>query len=117
MFYNISNHPSARWSNSQKTATASDVIVDVPFPNIPPKSTLKEVENMVAQVSVQIAPESGVLVAGEPTFCAALVKELQLKNCKCWVACSERNTITNNDDGTKTVCFQFVQFREWPKLG
>ena len=112
MFYNISNHPSARWSNEQKKA-AGGQIQDIAFPNVPPNASLEEVEQMANQFATQVPTSAKVMIAGEPTFSAALVKALQEKGCLCLVACSERNVV-ENEDKSKTVKFHFIQFRQWP---
>ena len=111
-FYNISNHTSSRWSSDQLKA-AGGQITDLPFPNIPPHASLEEVESMAMEFATQVPTKTKAMIAGEPTFSAALVKALQEKGCLCLVACSERNVV-ENEDGSKTVKFHFIQFREWP---
>lgn len=112
-FYNISNHASTRWSTDQREATKTQTIIDLPFPNIPPHASLEEVESMAMEFATQVPTSAKAMIAGEPTFSAALVKALQEKGCLCLVACSERNVV-ENEDGSKTVKFHFIQFREWP---
>ena len=122
MFVNISNHPSERWANKQREAAIEigDKIADVAFPNVDPHASSVEVERLVADLVEQVKAlvrQTGhidaVLIQGEMTLVFRTVNALWgvfgegLFIC---AACSERNVV-ENEDGTKTVRFNFVQFR------
>ena len=124
MFINISNHPSSRWSDDQLGAAhrldgegEEFVITDIPFPSIPADAGGDEIEqiayNVFHAVIDMTAPTGAVvMVQGEFTFTLALVRLLQGAGYTCVAACSERQAV-ENADGTKTVAFNFVRFREY----
>lgn len=135
MFINLSNHPSDKWSDEQRQAALAlsqslvmpnalenkqATILDLAFPNIPPAATTQDlielVEKYAANINKQAIPtQSAVHVMGEMTFCFALVQCLQKQGFLCVASTSERNTI-ENPDGSKTIVFNFVQFRPYPRL-
>lgn len=120
MFINISNHPSSDWGIEQiSKAKEYGEIVDLPFPEIDPTwnqfkifelcneyfSTLKE---------IQTAYNSNVVVhlMGEYCFCYNLVNLLKEEGVEVVVSTSERKSKIN-EDGSKTIQFDFVQFRKY----
>ncbi len=133
MFLNISNHPSDKWSDKQREAALAishelnkrdeDAeegeqigIEDIPFPNIPPNATTEEVEDMAHDFARKLHNEwvyqlTAVHIMGELTFSFALVNKIR-DSFACYAATSERNSVMNAD-GTKTVHFDFVQFRRY----
>lgn len=118
MFLNISNHVSSKWS-SEQLAAAKELggeVRDIPFPAVPPTATTAEVHQMADELiyyeMAGMAIPPVVMVQGEMTLTHYLVSELKARDWCVVAACSERNTI-ENPDGTKTVRFQFVQFREY----
>jgi hypothetical protein len=135
MLLNLSNHPSANWSEEQ-LQTAIELfgrVEDLPFPHIDPKAGKDEIKKLASHYFNQIkelseteklqraqtddgvfSGESKVTVhlMGELTFCFALLKMLQSANIKCVASTTERQVIQEKD-GRKTVQFQFVQFREY----
>ncbi|MBL7785187.1 MAG: hypothetical protein JNM36_04730 [Chitinophagales bacterium] len=135
MFINLSNHPSDKWSDEQREAAMAlsqslvmpnapkntkAFIVDMAFPNIPPTATTQDVidlaEKFYNNINKQgIAKQSAVHIMGEMTFCFTLVGLLQQQGFLCVASTSERNTIENLD-GSKTIVFNFVQFRPYPRL-
>ena len=130
MFINFSNHPSDKWTDKQREA-ALDIsrelndgldeegifIDDMPFPNISPTATSEEIYHLADDFSRKIdndavAELTAVHIMGEMTFVFSLVEMLQKRGFLCVASTSERKTI-DNEDGTKTVLFDFVQFREY----
>ena len=113
---NHTNHPSSKWSEAQKAGF--EKIIDVPFPNIDPNWTMKEVENLVSitlNVFKQLQDEYGVVgicIQGEFSYCYDLFKEL-LDNyyyfTEILIPTTERRVIEDGD--TKTVTFEFVKWR------
>ena len=94
-------------------------IIDIPFPNIPPQYSLEEVIGIAAETLRQITEMTEynvnetvyIHIMGEACFAQAFVSMLPLN----WIplhSTTERNTVENND-GTKTVRFSFVQFRKY----
>ena len=123
MFINISNHPSARWSEQQLAAAKNlgGEIADFALPNIPPTASTEEVSRMAKSIaadaigSVSVGETATAMVAGPFGFCRQAVAELEAHGITCVEACSERRTREETlPDGTtrKVVAFQFVQFRE-----
>jgi len=113
-FYNISNHPSSRWSTEQKEAALKigSEIVDIAFPQIRAEASMDDVHALVNGIYQQIPEGSAVMVQGEFSFVLSFValNQSQLKPHVIYVGCSERNTV-ENEDGSKTSVFEFVQFR------
>lgn len=116
MFYNISNHPNAKWSPEQRAAAEAigEEIRDIQFPNVPPTATTAE----VAEMADRIAPitEAGVaMVQGESSLAYAITRRLRDRGVRVVVACTERvSSEAQKPDGTieKTSVFQFVCFRD-----
>ena len=123
MFFNISNHPSARWSDSHRAAAEKlgGEIFDIQFPAVSPLAEgleILELANDVANYVTSLASsESGsftvAMVQGEFTLTMALVCLLQERGIRCVAACSTRRVVENGD-GSKTVHYNFVQFRDYP---
>jgi hypothetical protein len=122
LFVNLTNHPLNVWSDEQKNAVEG-TIVDVPFPKIDPKATIEEIQelaykhfneinNIADNLSIDDVKDITVMVQGEFTFVHNFVNICKDGYIKCVAATSERNTI-DNPDGSKTVSFNFVQFREY----
>lgn len=140
-FYNISNHSSQKWGENQIKAAQSlsatkgkqhradfdpdegqqywyevipGTIIDVPFPNVPPKASGKELlalaeKTLPLQVYLQ---DSAAMVQGEFALSKIIIDYLQGCGCRVYAACTERNTV-ELPDGRKEVQFSFVQFREY----
>lgn len=126
MFFNISNHPSGKWSEKQKAA-ATEIggeITDVVFPIIPPEASSEEVwtiaESIVSEVLdiiSDLANETNVAhVMGEMVCTFDIVSQLQAVGIKCVASTSVREVrIEKDDDGkeVKVAKFNFVRFREY----
>ena len=125
MFINISNHPSNRWDKKQLEAamelTSDNQIEDIQFPAVPATATTTDVISMADSLYSDIMskrPEA-VMVAGEFTLAYTIIKLLMQHGVRVVAACSDRCTHeVVNEDGTttKTTVFEFIQFREFPKL-
>ena len=125
MFINVSNHVSSKWSKKQLEAamelTSDNQIEDIQFPAVPATATTTDVISMADSLYSDIMskrPEA-VMVAGEFTLAYTIIKLLMQHGVKVVAACSDRRTHeVVNEDGTttKTVNFEFIQFREFPKL-
>jgi CRISPR-associated Csx2 family protein len=118
---NLSNHPSSTWSNLQMQAAAEQFgkVVDVPFPDIDPEWEVEQIEQLaqaylerIEKIAVEHQAKPSVHLMGEYTFCFALVRKLQTIGINCVVSTSQRQA-TMNPDGTKTIMFNFVQFRPY----
>lgn len=118
MLINLTNHPSARWSEEQKAAAGVyGEIVDMPFPQIDEAGD----ENYIATLADEylqkillIAERENVIVhlMGELTFCFALLCRLK-KHCITCVASTTKRIVCEEEPGKKIVTFQFVKFREY----
>lgn len=115
MLLNLSNHPSTKWTLQQLTKAEETykTVTDVPFPNVPPEATKKEVRQLAKQLFKQIKQQQPLAVhlMGEMTFTYALVKMLKKAGITC--IASTTNRIVEEKDGKKIVQFQFVQFRRY----
>jgi hypothetical protein len=122
MLLNLSNHPSTRWSEEQRERAIKEYhnIQDMSFPNVPPAATAAEIKTMAADYVQQIrglAKAEGnqpfaVHIMGEMTLIFRVVSLLKRSKITCVASTSERNSI-ENADGSKTMQFKFIQFREY----
>ena len=120
-FFNLTNHPSAKWSDEQKASALLMVggdgeIVDIPFPNIPPEATGREVMKTAIDYLVKYFDgadtESVVLVQGEMVFTFNMVNLLQTERIRCVAATTERK-VEERPNGEKVSVFKFVRFRNY----
>jgi hypothetical protein len=116
MFINISNHPSAKWGEKQLAAAAEfGELCDRQFPTIPADASAEDVQAMAADMAEEVT-ENGtnavVHVMGEMGYTHALVTLLKAAGVRCFHSTTERK-VTENLDGSKTVVFEFVQFRSY----
>ncbi len=125
MLINLSNHPSEKWSREQKTAAQDQYgsILDIPFPPVAPELSREEVEELVliyiTEVQVIAARNPGeditVHLAGEFNFVYQMLTELRACGIPAVSSTSER-TVREHADGSKTIFFNFVRFREYYAL-
>lgn len=120
-FFNLTNHPSSKWSDEQKASALLMVggdgeIVDIPFPNIPPEATGREVRKTAFDYLVKYFDdadtESVVLVQGEMVFTFNMVNLLQTERIRCVAATTERK-VEERPNGEKVSVFKFVRFRNY----
>ncbi len=116
IFINLTNHPSAGWSEEQlKAAQQYGEVVDFSFPNIEPYFTSKEV-NELAEITVEgindLDTHPVVHIMGEMTFTYAVVSRLKALGITCVASTTER-LVKMMPDGRKISEFKFVQFREY----
>ncbi|MCR5123421.1 MAG: hypothetical protein K6B74_13495 [Ruminococcus sp.] len=118
-FINISNHPSERWSDKQKsTAERYGEIVDLSFPPISPYADSDEIDRLVSEYCGKTEEHdcAAVMVQGEFVFTYRLVGRLKEKGITVLSACSERRAAEHTDESGNTVKtseFVFVGFREY----
>ena len=127
MLINLSNHPSANWSDEQKKAAIEQYneIVDIAFPQIEPAASIEDVLQLVEQYVEKIIETIGyvnvhtfdyysnaVHVMGEMTFTYNVLRELDRKGIDCVASTTERQVIVEQN-GQKTSVFKFVQFRPY----
>jgi hypothetical protein len=115
MLLNLSNHPSANWSEKQINVgiTKYGQIIDLAFPQIDPEGSDEDIEMLVAkyfQKILNLQPKA-VHIMGELVFTHKLVNSLKSVGIVCVASTTNRNTIEKN--GTKTSVFEFVQFRDY----
>jgi CRISPR-associated protein Csx16 len=117
IFANLSNHPSADWSEAQRDAALAyaDRIEDVPFPAVPPALGRNRFNGLVKETAARVpAATTHAMVQGEFTLCFALVRELQRRGIACFAAATDRDVDVAG--GAKLSRFDFVRFREYPNL-
>ena len=124
MLINLTNHPAGKWSEAQIEAAKKQygTVLDMQFPAIEPKATSKEVKLLTEEYFEKLTTildecanepqENAVHIQGEFTFVFNLVNLLKSSKIKCLASTSERKVIFE-DDGKKTLIFNFVQFREY----
>ncbi len=116
-FANISNHPSARWSEEQRSAALrlAPELYDIPFPAVPETATLSEVDKMAKKVLEELRADTRyAMVMGEFVLSSILVRELQRRGIIVLAACTRR--IVTEENGKKVSVFQFAGFRPYPWL-
>lgn len=121
MFINFTNHPSSAWGDVQlRESNKYGDVIDIPFPNVPPRLGEQEIhglaEEYVEKIVSQLSGDDAVLVQGEFTLCFAVVHMLLAKNVKVVSACTERITVETVGAGgvvEKNSRFQFVQYRNF----
>lgn len=128
MLINLSNHPSDNWGREQTAASIAMFghTEDMPFPDVSPTAEPEEIQE-IAQFYVEecflmfgdfdeCCPndehEHAVHVQGEFTLVYALVNMFRDEGIRCYASTSERNVV-EEEDGKKTLIFNFVQFREY----
>jgi hypothetical protein len=146
ILYNISNHPSTGWSDSQRAGW--ERIIDLPFPEINPLQAEQEIAQLARDFFVSMVRDiyadyrktvrSGsemahpdrsrktirkmvslatFHVAGEWSFFYALVTLLKRYNATVVCACSERRTVETVDPVSgSTIKKTEFQFRQWRQL-
>lgn len=121
MLINLSNHPSATWSEQQKQVAVEQFgeVVDMLFPAIDPAIDEKVIEILAKdflEKIKQVADDNHAMpvvhLMGEYTFCFALINKLKDEGIEAVVSTSHRDTQIN-DDGSKTIRFNFVRFRKY----
>jgi len=121
MLINLSNHPRNKWSEKQLSTAIKKykTVLDIPFPNISPKATTKQVivkakkylDRITAILNSSSDKNNAVHLMGEFTFVFHLATMLKRK--KIPVVVSTTNRIVEEKDGKKIVSFNFVRFREY----
>ncbi len=109
---NLSNHPSAAWSEEQKKGFES--IVDIPFPQVDPDGDFEYIEKLAdeyLQKVLEVGRDASVHIMGEFNFCYCLINKLKELGIRCLASCTKRDTVEEN--GVKISKFKFVQFREY----
>jgi hypothetical protein len=115
---NLSNHPSACWSDDQREAALklAPEIRDLPFPSVPPEVDTHEInaraDEVVARLTAEAPGATHAMVQGEFTLVHALVGKLQDIGIVC-VAATTRREVVEQFGGSKTTRFNFVRFREY----
>jgi len=118
MLVNCTNHPVAKWEDTQVVAAERfGKIIDLPFPAVYPYATTNEIVNLADLICKQIiaAGAATVLCQGEATLTFQLVSKLKSKGIKVIAACSRRQANTEMACGTitKLSVYKFIQFREY----
>ena len=119
MLINLSNHPSAQWSEKQLEVAKLQYgeVVDMPFPQIPPDNDEDYILEIAQNFFEQIIEcqnnnnEVCVHIMGELTFCFCLVSLLKRNNIKCVASTTKRNVVQQGN--VKTTVFEFCKFREY----
>jgi len=120
MLINLSNHPSAKWSENQKAVAEKlyGSVTDFPFPSINPTWTKEQVVALAEEKlneCLVILPKTGnnaIHIMGEMTFIHAFLNLAKLKGVSCVASTTER-LVEINDKGEKVSIFKFMQFREY----
>jgi hypothetical protein len=126
MFFNISNHPSSRWSYEQLMAARTlgggrNEVQDIPFPAVPPTASELEVEELARGLLTPLVhrqqwedEDDVFMVQGEYSLTYLMTRLLLSEGRKVVVACTERKVQERTLEGgkvEKTSTFEFVRFR------
>lgn len=111
---NLSNHPSAGWSDEQKNAASEyGMVVDLPFPDVDPE--LDSVDELAKQFVREHFSDQDrnttVHVMGEMTFVYNVVRRLCVLGITCIASTTKR--VVEEVDGKKVSQFKFVKFRKY----
>ena len=119
MFINLTNHPSADWSEKQLKAAQRycDHIMDIRFPDIKPEYDTSMVKKFAAVIvdiiTTTCKSEKPVVhVMGEMTYTYHVVSLLKAQGITCVASTTER-LVKMLPNGEKVSEFKFVQFREY----
>jgi len=122
-FWNLSNHPSAGWTEAQRAAALAIVpgakVIDVTFPAVDPHLDFHGVKACARAWVVEAVgigwggfrEGDAAMVAGEPLMCVELVEALEALGVRCYSATTRR--VVEEVDGEKRSRFEFVRFRAW----
>ena len=111
MFINLSNHPSANWSEKQLAeAQKYGEIIDMSFPVVSPTEDEAYIASLVTNYLKNILscyhPVRDVFhIMGEMCFSFSLIKKLQERGFTCLASTSER-IVTETIPGYKEVYFK-----------
>jgi len=114
LFLNLSNHPSAGWSEEQRGAALelASCVMDLPFPAVEPVLDEAEVAALAAEVLAQVpAGTTAAMVQGEFTLTFRLVRALEARGVPCFAATTAREVVERG--GEKLSTFRFVRFRRY----
>lgn len=117
IFANLSNHPSAAWSDGQRAAAfeLATSIVDVPFPAVDPSLSEDEVLRLAAATATRVpAGTTHAMVMGELCLTFEIVRALQRAHVTCVAACGPRFAELIGE--VKVSRFEFVRFRQYAAL-
>jgi hypothetical protein len=130
---NVSNHDPKTWSPKQKQGW--DKILHIPFPEVDPSWDFEKLKKVAQDLTDKICQVTGasygpscdcgwshgihdgkarrdgwrLCLQGESSLCALLQMQMGVTYWQVF-PCSARNTV-ENADGSKTVRFEFVQWR------
>ena len=123
-FVNLSNHPLPTWSQEQFDAARALGLGDPAdleggMPLVPPEADTDTVRAMAEELAQRAMAQGawGAHVAGEFTLTLALVRALQWRGVRCFVATTRRTSQEEHRaDGSthRTHSFRFVRWREYP---
>lgn len=119
MLINLSNHPSAQWSEKQLEVAKLQYgeIIDMQFPQIPPEEGEDYIIEIAQKFFYQIEEyhkgnkDICIHIMGELTFCFCLVSLLKKYNIMCVASTTKRNVV--QQENVKTTVFEFCKFREY----
>lgn len=118
MLINLSNHPSAKWSDAQLRSAKEQFggrIVDIPFPQVAPDGDEAYIERLAGQVCsgiVEMENIDAVHVMGEMTLTLAIVHRLSSSGFSC-VASTTQRVVRELPFGQSESTFSFVRFRKY----
>ena len=113
MLLNLSNHPSASWSEAQLAAAGGEV-VDMLFPQVAPDGGEEYIEGLANEYLNKILDMGNITtvhVMGEMNFTYSLVTKLKAHDICCVASTTKREAVEEN--GVKISRFNFVRFRQY----
>lgn len=124
VFLNLSNHPISEWPEAQRLAAerfGQPEDLEDWDGSISPTKEISQVVGLALQYVERIKNMNvtSAFVAGEPSFCTALVALLQAENITCYTTTTERKKVEiPKADGSVFIhsVYEFAGWREYPDL-
>ena len=113
MLLNLTNHPSANWSEEQ-LAAAGGKDLDLAFPQVAPDGDEAYIENLAKEYCNKILQTPNVTtvhIMGEMNFTFSLITKLKAVGIRCVASTTER--VVTEKNGQKISTFNFIRFREY----
>jgi len=119
MLLNLSEKPSGKWEKKQyyEAIKQFGTVEDIEFPVVPANAKLKEVlllsKEFIALIEPKIRPNErtdAIHIAGELTFCFALIYVLRLRGYQCITSTYQKETKVRKD-GKKISRTKWISFR------
>jgi len=121
MLINLSNHPFEDWDKKQKEVALSKYgrVEDLPFPEVDPAADTQTIAQLadhyltscIGKFGKAVQTTNAIHISGEPCLLFHFVTIAKAKGINC--ICSTTKRMVSNQGNTKTMVFNFVNFRNY----